>query len=97
MNTPPVSGLLSIGLRKKLRAGYARADLGRDALAGAVVAVIALPLSMALAIASGVPPQYGLYTILGASVMYAMFASTRQVVTGPSASVAAVTAPVGPS
>jgi SulP family sulfate permease len=42
----------------------------------------------------GVPPQYGLYTILGASVLYAVFASTRQVVTGPSASVAAVTAPV---
>ena len=40
------------------------------------------------------PAQYGLYTIVGASVLYAIFASTHQVVTGPSASVAAVTAPV---
>ena len=48
-----------IALRRTFAAGYGRRDLLRDALAGLVVGVVALPLSMALAIASGVPPQHG--------------------------------------
>ena len=55
---------------------------------------LVVPQALGYATVVGVPAQYGLYTILGASVLYAIFASTRQVVTGPSASVAAVTAPV---
>jgi high affinity sulfate transporter 1 len=55
---------------------------------------LVVPQALGYADVIGVPAQYGLYTILGASVLYAVFASTHQVVTGPSASVAAVTAPV---
>ena len=73
---------------------YKRAWLRPDLLAGLSVWALVIPQALGYAEVVGVPPQYGLYTILGASVLYAVFASTRQVVTGPSASVAAVTAPV---
>ena len=73
---------------------YKKAWLGPDLLAGLSVWALVVPQALAYAAVVGVPAQYGLYTILGASVLYAVFASTRQVVTGPSASVAAVTAPV---
>ena len=73
---------------------YKKSWLTPDLLAGLSVWALVIPQALAYAEVVGVPPQYGLYTILGASVLYAVFASTRQVVTGPSASVAAVTAPV---
>ncbi|MEO6339589.1 MAG: SulP family inorganic anion transporter, partial [Caulobacteraceae bacterium] len=44
--------------------GYGLADLRHDALAGLTVAIVALPLSMAIAIASGVSPDRGLYTAI---------------------------------
>src|SRR5690606_13728865 len=44
-----------------LREGYGRAQLTADALAALTVAIVALPLSMAIAIASGVEPERGLY------------------------------------
>ena len=73
---------------------YQRSWLTPDLLAGLSVWALVVPQALSYATVVGVPTQYGLYTILGASVLYAVFASTRQVVTGPSASVAAVTAPV---
>jgi sulfate permease, SulP family len=73
---------------------YEKAWLTFDLLAGLSVWALVVPQALGYAAVVGVPAQYGLYTILGASVLYAVFASTRQVVTGPSASVAAVTAPV---
>jgi SulP family sulfate permease len=79
-----------IGWLPEYRMSWLRPDL----LAGLSVWALVVPQALAYANVVGVPAQYGLYTILGASVLYAVFASTRQVVTGPSASVAAVTAPV---
>ena len=73
---------------------YEKAWLTPDLLAGLSVWALVIPQALSYATVVGVPTQYGLYTILGASVLYALFASSRQVVTGPSASVAAVTAPV---
>jgi sulfate permease, SulP family len=73
---------------------YEKSWLTPDLLAGLSVWALVIPQALGYAEVIGVPPQYGLYTIVGASVLYAVFASTRQVVTGPSASVAAVTAPV---
>ena len=46
------------------REGYRLADLRADAVAGLTVAIVALPLSMAIAIASGVGPERGLYTAI---------------------------------
>ena len=73
---------------------YKKSWLTPDLLAGLSVWALVIPQALGYADVIGVPAQYGLYTIAGASVLYAVFASMRQVVTGPSASVAAVTAPV---
>src|SRR5580658_6992054 len=60
--------------------GYGLADLRRDALAGLTVAVVALPLSMAVAVASGVGPERGLYTaIIGGALVSALGGSRFQV------------------
>jgi SulP family sulfate permease len=51
-----------------LREGYGLADLRADVLAGLTVAIVALPLSMAIAIASGATPQAGLFAaVVGAA------------------------------
>jgi SulP family sulfate permease len=60
--------------------GYGLDHLRRDALAGLTVAVVALPLSMAIAVASGVPPERGLYTaIIGGALVSALGGSRYQV------------------
>jgi SulP family sulfate permease len=68
---PPASQRfpVAVALRRALAAGYGKAELRSDLLAGLVVGIVALPLSMALAIATGVPPQHGLYTaIVGGTI-----------------------------
>ena len=63
-----------------LRDRYRLADLRADALAGLTVAIVALPLSMAIAIASGVTPDRGLYTaIIGGFVVSAIGGSRFQI------------------
>lgn len=63
-----------------LAEGYGLAQLRRDALAGLTVAVLALPLSMAIAVASGVTPERGLYTaIVGGFVVSALGGSRFQI------------------
>ena len=51
---------------------YSSSRLLKDLIAGLTVGIIAIPLAMALAIASGVPPQYGLYTAIIAGIAIAM-------------------------
>ena len=63
-------------------------------MAGLVVGVVALPLSMALAIASGVPPQHGLYTAIIAGVVCALLGGTRCQVTGPTAAFVVILVPI---
>lgn len=66
------------------RAGLLRrAFITRNALAGAVVGIVALPLAMAFAIASGASPQAGLYTALVAGVLVTLFGGTRVQIAGP--------------
>lgn len=63
-----------------LREGYGRAEFQRDLLAGLTVAVVALPLSMAIAIASGVSPDRGLFTaIIGGFIVSALGGSRFQI------------------
>lgn len=90
------SGGLPIGvaLRRALRSGYGWADLRADALAGVVVGLVALPLSMALAIASGVPPQHGLYTAIVAGFVIALAGGSKVQVSGPTAAFVVVLAPI---
>ena len=63
-----------------LREGYGAALLQKDLLAGLTVAIVALPLSMAIAVASGVSPERGLYTaIVGGFVVSALGGSRFQI------------------
>jgi SulP family sulfate permease len=63
-------------------------------MAALVVGVVALPLSMALAIASDVPPQYGLYTAIIAGITCALLGGTRFQVTGPTAAFVVILVPI---
>lgn len=81
-------------LREALAEGYTTHHLRRDILAGLVVGIIALPLSMALAIASGVAPQYGLYTAVVAGGIAALLGGSRVLVTGPTAAFVVLLVPI---
>ena len=63
-------------------------------IAGVTVWAVLTPESIAYASIAGVPVQYGLYTALGAAVLFALFTGTRQVIAGPSGPIAAVAASV---
>jgi len=86
--------LLGYGLRGRLREGYSVKDFRADLLAALVVGVVALPLSMALAIASGVPPQHGLYTAIIAGFACSLLGGTRFQVTGPTAAFVVILVPI---
>lgn len=89
-----VHATLGYGLRTRLARGYGKADLRGDLMAGLVVGVVALPLSMALAIASGVPPQHGLYTAIIAGAVCAVLGGTQFQITGPTAAFVVLLVPI---
>ncbi len=66
-----------------LREGYGAGDLRADVIAGLTVAIVALPLSMAIAIASGVTPDRGLYTAIVGGFCVSLFGGSRFQVGGP--------------
>ncbi len=68
-----------------LRSGYGLGDLRRDLMAGLTVSIVALPLSMALAIASGASPAVGLHTAIIAGFLISMLGGSRVQVGGPTA------------
>jgi SulP family sulfate permease len=68
-----------------LRRGYTLADLRRDAIAGLTVAIVALPLAMALAIASGTTPEKGLHTAIIAGFLISFLGGSRIQIGGPTA------------
>ena len=68
-----------------LRGGYSWSDLRSDAIAGLTVAIVALPLAMALAIASGTTPEKGLYTAIVAGFLISALGGSRVQIGGPTA------------
>jgi SulP family sulfate permease len=86
--------LLGYGLRGKLREGYTAGDFRADLLAALVVGVVALPLSMALAIACDMPPQHGLDTAIIAGILCSLLGGTRFQVTGPTAAFVVILLPI---
>jgi sulfate permease, SulP family len=85
---------IAAALRRTFAQGYDRAALRADVLAGLVVGIVALPLSMALAIAVGVPPQHGLYTAIIAGAVVALCGGSKFQITGPTAAFVVILAPV---
>ncbi len=65
--------------------GYTREQFVKDVVAGVIVAIIALPLSIALAIASGVSPEKGIYTAVIAGFLTSLLGGSRVQIGGPTA------------
>ncbi|MBV2129296.1 C4-dicarboxylic acid transporter DauA [Arsukibacterium indicum] len=85
---------LGYALREVLAEGYSLNKLSKDVLAGVTVGIIAIPLAMALAIASGVAPQYGLYTAIIAGFIIALTGGSRFSISGPTAAFVVILYPV---
>src|SRR5262249_19560530 len=81
-------------LRRVLASGYDAAAFRADVLAGCVVGIVALPLSMALAIAVGAPPQHGLYTAMVGGLVAALAGGSKFQVTGPTAAFVVILSPI---
>ena len=71
---------------------YSGKQLTKDIIAGVIVAIIALPLSIALALASGVSPEQGLYTAVVAGFIVALLGGSRVQIAGPTAAFATIVA-----
>src|SRR5690606_11488616 len=77
-----------------LKEPYTRQRFLKDLIAGVTVGIIAIPLAMALAIASGVPPQHGLYTAMIAGFVIALAGGSRLSIAGPTAAFVVILQPV---
>jgi sulfate permease, SulP family len=73
---------------------YTGTRFRKDLLAGLTVGIIAIPLAMALAIASGVAPQYGLYTAVIAGFFIALTGGSRFSISGPTAAFVVILYPI---
>ena len=71
---------------------YSLSQFGKDVVAGIIVAIIALPLSIALAIASGVGPEAGIYTAIIAGFVTAALGGSSVQISGPTAAFATIVA-----
>ena len=71
---------------------YTKEQFVKDVVAGIIVAIIALPLSIALALASGVTPEMGLYTAIVAGFIISFFGGSRVQIAGPTAAFATIVA-----
>lgn len=85
---------LGAGLRSRLREGYGVDDLRHDARAGLAVALVSLPLALALANAIGIPPQHGLAGAIVAGVVCALLGGSRWQITGPTAALVVILHPI---
>lgn len=90
MYIPP----LFSALREAFASGYSIKTLRGDLSAGLTIGIIAIPLAMALAIAVGVPPQHGLYTVLIGGSVIALLGGSRFNVSGPTAAFVVILLPI---
>ncbi|SDW13641.1 sulfate permease, SulP family [Lachnospiraceae bacterium KHCPX20] len=72
--------------------GYSKEQFFKDFISGIIVAIIALPLSIALALASGVGPEEGIYTAIVAGFLISLFGGSRVQIAGPTAAFATIVA-----
>jgi sulfate permease, SulP family len=85
---------LGAGLRQGLAGDYGLAGLRADIMAGLTIGTVAIPLSMALAIAIGVAPQHGLYTAIVAGALIALTGGSRFNISGPTAAFVVILIPI---
>ena len=71
---------------------YSKGQFVKDVVAGIIVAIIALPLSIALALASGVSPEQGIYTAIFAGFVISFLGGSRVQIAGPTAAFATIVA-----
>lgn len=71
---------------------YTKEQLIKDIISGIIVAIIALPLSIALALASGVSPERGIYTAIVAGFVISFLGGSRVQIAGPTAAFATIVA-----
>lgn len=81
-------------LRRSLQNKPSSQEIQANILAGLTVGIIALPLSMALAIASGVAPQHGLYTAIVAGILIALSGGSKVNISGPTAAFVVILLPI---
>ncbi len=74
------------------RAGYSRAQIQNDIMAGIIVGVLALPLAIAFAIASGVSPEKGILTAIVAGFVVSLLGGSRVQIAGPTGAFVVVVA-----
>src|SRR3954471_15514458 len=92
---PSFAELFTPKLVTVLREGYGAADLRTDALAGLTVAIVAMPLSMAIAVASGVTPERGLYTAIVGGAIVSLLSGSRFQIGGPAGAFIVLVASTG--
>lgn len=73
---------------------YTKEQFAKDVVAGIIVAIIALPLSIALALASGVTPEKGIYTAITAGFVISFLGGSRVQIAGPTAAFATIVAEI---
>jgi len=73
---------------------YTRQDLTADIMAGITVGIVALPLAMALAIASGMKPEVGLFTSIIGGILISLFGGSRVQIGGPAGAFVPLLAPI---
>jgi sulfate permease, SulP family len=89
-NTPRIDLSVIALLEAKAAGLWSRKQVANNLLAGIVVGIVALPLAMAFAIASGARPEQGLYTAIVAAILTSLFGGTRVQIAGPTGAFIAV-------
>ena len=85
---------LATALQESLENGYSFRTFMHDLGAAVVVSLVALPLAMALSIAIGLPPQYGIYTAIVAGILTPLLGGSIMQVSGPTAAFVVILAPI---
>lgn len=86
--------MLKSSLLDSLRSGELASTWRSNAISGIIVGIVALPLSMGLAIAVGLPPQHGLYTAIVGGIVIALFGGSPVNISGPTAAFVVILSPI---
>lgn len=93
-NEFPASDMLNTALFESIRNKELFSTWRQNAVSGIVVGIVALPLSMGLAIAVGLPPQHGLYTAIVGGLVIALLGGSPVNISGPTAAFVVILAPI---